>query len=212
MERRRQPLRRARVREPVHPDLAVRLRQPGRPLDRVVAVGRLAAERVPHAVGLVLPADVLLDHDEAAHAICLGASVVAAQGPVLVVGDALQDDGERAGLVGREYVRPQDGAVPHLRLDVHLRRDRAVADRHRLRGPATPLREEQAPGRPDERGEECRAHDEHETTTAHDDSFDVRAHAATCACRRGGTAGWTRPAHPARPRSPSHARISPAPV
>ena len=44
-ECRREPLRRARIGESVHADPAVRLRQARRPLDGVVAVGRLGEER-----------------------------------------------------------------------------------------------------------------------------------------------------------------------
>ncbi len=49
-KRRRKPLRRAGIRESVHPDLAVRLRQRRGPFDRVVPVSRFASKRIPHAV------------------------------------------------------------------------------------------------------------------------------------------------------------------
>ena len=111
-----------------HADLAVRMRQCGGPLHRVVAIIDLVLEGVPLAVGGVAAAHILHHHHEAARN-CLGRKF---SGSVLVVGGPLQKHRERTLADWAIDVGLERDAVARLHRDVVLEED---LRRGRLREP-----------------------------------------------------------------------------
>ena len=112
----REHLCRADVGPAEHAHPAVRMRQGGGPLHRVVPVTRLVLERVPLAFGGVAAPDILDDDDVSAGGCLQPESVL----PVLVVGRALEEHGEATLCTRSVDVSPQGHTVAHLHGHVGL--------------------------------------------------------------------------------------------